>query len=369
MHLKRFKGKEMHDVMRQVREELGPTALILHTKPTRPRGLLRFLRGTRVELVAAVDVPETPVQGSGLRPSPADVPRGSAPPSRTPASDELRAALGELKALVLRQGGARLLPPALAASWERLVGAGVEESLVFRVLDALARDGEGRLSDPTALGGALEDAIATLVRVGGCPLPPRPGVLALVGPAGAGKTTALAKLASHAHLAGIKTEILSLDGANLGATGYLDTLSRILGVPYVLAPTREALARELERERARGLVLVDTPGVSARDGRGLQALGELLRACRATEVHLVVSATSKAADALAAVRAFAPLPTTHLLFSRLDETTSCGSLLGVSVEGGLPLSYFGTGREVPNDIQPAAARELARRVLRGDHDR
>jgi flagellar biosynthesis protein FlhF len=114
---------------------------------------------------------------------------------------------------------------------------------------------------------------------------------------------------------------------------------------------------------------VDTPGVSARDGRGLQELGGLLRSCRAKEVHLVLSATSKAADALAAVRPFAPLGTTHLLFSRLDETTSFGSLLGVSVESGLPLSYFGTGREVPNDIQPAAARELARRVLRGDQAR
>jgi flagellar biosynthesis protein FlhF len=132
-------------------------------------------------------------------------------------------------------------------------------------------------------------------------------------------------------------------------------------MPCALAATCAAPARQ----RGRALALVDTPGVSARDGRGLAALAGLLGPCGASEIHLVLPATSKAADALVAVRAFAPLGVTHLLLSRMDETVSPGSLLSVSIEGGLPLSYFGVGREVPNDVQPATARELARRILHG----
>jgi flagellar biosynthesis GTPase FlhF len=37
----------------------------------------------------------------------------------------------------------------------------------------------------------------------------------------------------------------------------------------------------------------------------------------------------------------------------------------VAAEVGLPLSYFGTGPEVPDDVAPVTIVELARRVLDG----
>jgi len=60
MHLKWFKGRAFTDVMRRVREELGPEAVILHSKSVHPWGPLRFLGGSRVEILAAVDRPEAP---------------------------------------------------------------------------------------------------------------------------------------------------------------------------------------------------------------------------------------------------------------------------------------------------------------------
>ena len=115
-----------------------------------------------------------------------------------------------------------------------------------------------------------------------------------------------------------------------------------------------------------GLALVDTPGLSPRDDRGLTRLHGFLRAARPNQVHLTIPATTKTEDALAVVRAYAPLGVTHLCLTRLDESGTCGSLITVRVASGLPVSYLGTGREIPHDIRPATARDLARRALGGD---
>ncbi len=358
MHLKRFKGAELPDVMRRVRDELGPEAVILHTKPSRPRGLLRFFRGAGVEILAAVDRSEASLSREPGAPRPT-----------VPAWEGVRAELGEIKTLLLRFGGGRLLPAALVPGYERLLAAGVEESLARRIVEALPQpEPADRPMTPEALGRALEESAAGMIRVADPSQASRPAVVALVGPTGSGKTTTLAKLAARSLLAGAKTEILSLDDAGLGVSGHLEALSTILGVPYALALTTEELSRALEGSRARGLILVDTPGVSLRDEAGLARLRDLLRTARPSEVHLVLSATSKTADALAAIRAFGVLGSTHLLFTRLDETVSYGSLLSVSIASGLPLSYFGIGREIPNDIRPASGRDLARLALRGERE-
>lgn len=81
------------------------------------------------------------------------------------------------------------------------------------------------------------------------------------------------------------------------------------------------------------------------------------------------SATSNGSDTRAAVRAFAAVGVTHLLFTHLDETASCASVIDACIESGLPLSYVGTGRDIPGDLDPdpAEPRRLIRRTLQGAH--
>jgi flagellar biosynthesis GTPase FlhF len=106
---------------------------------------------------------------------------------------------------------------------------------------------------------------------------------------------------------------------------------------------------------ARACVLVDSPGVGPENRQGLRHLQGM------------VSATSKAPDTRAAVRAFATAGVTHLLFTHLDETASCASVIDACIESGLPLSYVGTGRDIPGDLDPAEPRRLIRRTLQGAH--
>jgi flagellar biosynthesis protein FlhF len=316
---------------------------------------MRLVRGGGVEILAARDRRDP----DRLAVS-ASVPQGGAAPA-----DTLRAEVAALRKLFVQFGGGRLLPPSLGPFYERLVSGGVEPSLALRLLAELpaARQGEGD-SEPVLPEREVDDALAGLIRT--IDPAPRPGAarLALVGPAGAGKTTTLAQLAARAQIGGGRTDILNLDGSGFGVPALLETFAAILDVPYAAALTEEDLLEKVRRAPGSGLTLIDTPGLGPGDGAGLARLRDLLRAARADEVHLVLPATSKTADALAAVRAFSALGVSHLLFTHLDETSSCGSVLTVSVETGLALSYFGTGREIPGDLLPAAAREVVQRTLR-----
>jgi flagellar biosynthesis protein FlhF len=274
--------------------------------------------------------------------------------------------VAELRDLLIRLSGARALPPMFAPFYTWLLRSGVEETLAFRILEAVSpADAHGQPLSAEQVSRVIEDRMTELVRVADVSLAPRDATVAFVGPAGAGKTTTLCKLAVHAYLAGATVDVLSLDDHGFGAAGPLEALSAILGVPYQQAATPDELAGVLERGLLRDVTVIDTPGVSPRDDAGVARLERMLRLARPTAVHLVLSATTKIDDALAAVNGFGRLGITHVLFSKLDETSTYGSVFSVGVLSGVPLSYFATGREIPNDIKPATARELARYVVRG----
>lgn len=351
MHLKRYSGPSVGDVMRRIREELGPEAVILHTRPAPARGALRFVGGRGVEILAAVD--RDRAEPGGVTP-PSGGPRRAAP------GDDLRADIADIKRLLVRLSGGRALPPGGAAVAAGLLAAGLEEGLAHAVVAALPPD---ELAAPEgALLEALLSVLADAVAIAPGSLHPRVAAVAVVGPPGAGKSTLVAKLAAHAHLRGGAVRILSADPGCLGAPSPLETFARILGVPFAPVDGPAALARAVPAAGARSaLDLLDTPGLGAGEA-GDAALGALLRAARPTEVHAVLGATQKPADAVPVLRRARALGATHLALTRLDETRSPGSVLEVAREAGLPLSYFGTGRDVPDDLQPASLLELARRL-------
>jgi flagellar biosynthesis protein FlhF len=374
MQLKRFRGRHLPEVMRQIRAELGPEAVILHTKHG-PGGLSRFLGGSSVEVLAAVDHPSgpgspapagaeaaraAPVAGRAAEGSAPRIPPGSID-ARRESRDGIDAQLRELRRLLLRFGGVSAVDAALRPLYGRLVAAGFEDSLAYAIVSTLADGAAG----PEASIETLQGALGSLVRVDSPPLGLRAGVVALVGPSGAGKTTTLAKLAALAHLDGAAVQLISLDDGALGAPSPLETFAAIMGAAHATAQTPEEVARAARGAARRGLVLVDSPGLGPRQSGAVTGLDALLRAAGTTEVHLVLPATMKASDALAAVRGFAPVGPSHLLFTRLDETTELGTLVSVGAAAGLPLSYVSTGREVPTDIERATIRTLVTRALQG----
>src|SRR6185503_9373554 len=114
---------------------------------------------------------------------------------------------------------------------------------------------------------------------------------------GAGKTTTLIKLAARYGLACRRpVQILTADVFRVAAAEQLRSLAAILGIGCDVAETPRALAQLLDQHRAKELLFIDTPGLSAREMNDGVDLARLLASHPAIDTHLVLAASMKPAD-------------------------------------------------------------------------
>jgi flagellar biosynthesis protein FlhF len=89
----------------------------------------------------------------------------------------------------------------------------------------------------------------------------------------------------------------------------------------------------------------------------------MLAEAQADEVHLVLSAVSSIASLKKTAKRFIEVGATAIVLTKLDEATGLGNLLPLLRSCRLPLSYLTNGQNVPDDIEAADCRKLARVVL------
>ena len=400
MKIKRFVAPDMRQAMREVREEQGPEAVILSTR--------RLDEG--IELIAAIDYDEALVREAARHgashDAPAPMPAAAEPAVAPPVPPELRAAQRDL-ATRLSRAPAVAAPASEVPAIRPLMERAAQDTTQMRAelgslremlempLSSLAwNDMERRqplrarvLREMTRLGiepdvaralvAGLPDQInaeqarylplgmlSRSVVVSGRGLPSdEPGVTALVGPTGVGKTTTIAKLAARAVMrhGADQVALVSTDHYRIGAAAQLEHYGRLLGVRVYPAYDADSLRKVLEMLHGRHTVLIDTAGVAASDPRLAQQMAILadasaLRAC------LVLAANAQAQALDAAVSAYLPLKPRACILTKLDEAPNLGGALSAVIRHRLPLDYTTDGQRVPEDIATADARVLVCRA-------
>lgn len=286
--------------------------------------------------------------------------------------DELKGMMGRLQ----KQGmppSQLALPPAMLSLYGDLVSNDLEPMLALRLCEFAQRslmEQEGHddadVIDPEKARLFLRRVIADYIPVAS-PIQLEPGktqVAVLVGPTGVGKTTTLAKLAAYAQLhLKQKVALVTLDTYRLAAVDQLQEYARILQVPLHVALTVEDLRSAMRFYQDRSLVLVDTPGHSPKDETMLAQLRTFLDELPNCETHLVLSATTKPRDLAEIAQRYEALKPTRMIFTKLDETSTYGPLLGTLVRVKRPLSYLATGQEVPEALEMATSRRVADLIL------
>lgn len=319
MPVKRYRRKTLQDALRAVREEMGPDALVLSTHDVATRGFRGWFGGREIEITAAGE----PREMSGTRHSTAERPVGR--PSEAPATDTLTA---------------------------RLEAAGLDHDTAQAVIAAHPA-ARRRGASAETLRDAIASHLSPLAAVDQDYAP----IEVFVGPPGVGKTTTIAKIAAQARARqGRRLSMLAADGFRVGAVEQLRLYADILGAPFAVART----AGELESaiERGRGPLLLDTAGRSPRD-EASRDMFRLLASRPDVRTHLVLSATTSRDLVRRIVDRFAEANPTRVVVTRVDEAESLGPMVPVLQEHGLPVSYLGTGQNVPDDLERATPAVLA----------
>jgi signal recognition particle GTPase len=249
-----------------------------------------------------------------------------------------------------------------------LVAGDVDPVLAERLVsDALGGLSVGKKRSRAALINAVAQALPGLA-------PDTPGehdlpgkkVVAFVGPTGVGKTTSIAKLAAHLALGRKKKIILfSLDGYRIGAVEQLRTYAGLIGVPFRFVSQVSELPGLIADNGRRDYILIDTAGRGRKDMHAMDHLADFLSNAGYIDRHLVMSASMKPSDMRRVQEQFDVCRPDHLLFTKLDETSTPGPILNELARTKKNFSYYTDGQRVPDDLHVAARGRIMDLVLNG----
>jgi flagellar biosynthesis protein FlhF len=364
MKIKRYEAAEMRLALRQVRDELGPDAVILSSRRL----------GDRVEVTVAMDYD---VESAGtVEKSAAPALCGTAARTAAPAiealqnriaatatvdndgfGDELRTLRRMLETQVAQLAWndlARRAPLSVEVLRE-LAELGFAHDVAARVADRLPQD-----LDLTRARRLAISRLADELGVTGDRWMEYGGIVALVGSTGVGKTTTLAKLAARWVLRHGQRSLalISTDSLRFGAHEQVLRFARLLGVPGYAVDDLTELPALLERLAERKLILIDTAGMSQRDERWAAMLAQLSGACKRMDIALTLAANAQAGTIEEIVARCASFKPTSCVVTKLDEATSLGGTLSSLIRTGLPASYVSDGQRIPEDLRPARSFDL-----------
>jgi len=392
----------MRSALAQVREALGPDAVILSSGRV----------GSDVEVVAAIDMEVAqavasapPVRSYAARAAETAVRAASAPPAEArhaellkqrrsssqiseslaptiaaaqatqtpapaptaaPGQDALASEMKDMRRMLESQlatlawNDLSRRSPIQAAMLKELAQIGITRDLA----DSLVRKIPGELSFSAARRFALA-TIARTLRVTGDRWLEKGGVVAFAGPAGAGKTTLLAKLAARWVLRhgprGVA--IVSADAVRIGAHEQMHMLGRLLGVTTHNVFDVAELPELLYELRGCQFIMIDTAGASPRDPELARRLRLLRQLSASIETALVLPASTQAGAIDEVIQRFELAQPSACVITKVDEAVSLGGVLSALVRHKLPAAYVSDGQRVPEDLSPARAHTLVSRAV------
>ena len=390
MRMKLFTAPDMREGIRQIREELGPDAIILSSQKT----------AQGIEIAAAIDYDDQEPGAAHSGPAHRQVaaaPRSfdqayhsslltesqrvreeaqisAGEPGLTPADGSVPDSAMEQLGNEIRGLRGLLLHQLSSLAWSDLERRHpVRASVLRRLMDlGLSRRVGGLLVEkiPETLSSkaAWHRALALLAHA--IPIQPTDlmdegGVIALLGPTGVGKTTAAAKLAARFALQNgpRSVALITTDSYRIGAHEQLRTFAQIMDIPLRVAHDEASLGQALGHFYDRRLVLIDTAGMSQRDVRFSEQIKLIGGGSPLVRNYLVVSSTTQMLAVEQAIKAFTAARIDACVITKLDETTSLGGTMSALITHRVPAAYLGDGQRVPEDLSIATAHGLVTKAV------
>ncbi|MBU3202979.1 flagellar biosynthesis protein FlhF [Clostridium algidicarnis] len=193
------------------------------------------------------------------------------------------------------------------------------------------------------------------------------GKVIFVGPTGVGKTTTIAKLAGKLSLIEKKkVGLITLDTYRIGAVDQLRTYADIMGIDFKVVMNQKEMKEALKSMENMDTILIDTTGRSSKNIMQISELRSYINKIDEARIYLVLSCTTKDKDIDFITEAYKILKYNNVIITKLDETSSYGSILQILNKSSKPLSLVSTGQNVPDDIKVLSKEELLKLIFQED---
>jgi flagellar biosynthesis protein FlhF len=394
MKIKRFIDTDMRHVLRRVREEQGPDAVILSNR--------RVDGG--IEVITAVDYDEALVQqalGSDVDFSEFDTDLPAASESSANSTNEKASSVEVLSAdlrhadeveeqsrrvnapdddglqepsIVQMQSDISSLRDLLETQlsglvWKDKSRRSPKQAQMLRNLSrlGLAPDIAGTIVNRTApvdnQKALWREPLVTLTQtipIAEDELLTKGGVAALIGPTGVGKTTTIAKMAARYAMEYGSDDIalVCADAYRIGAKEHLMAFANIIGTKVHAASTPDEMTLLLERLKGKKLVLVDTEGVSQRDIDLSARLAAFGSNADRISFYLTLSAASQESGLDETIRRFSNVPLAGAIVTKIDEAGQLGCIMSALIRHNLPMTFLSDGQRIPDDLHRAQKKRL-----------
>lgn len=245
--------------------------------------------------------------------------------------------------------------PEKAVVWGQLLKLGIQPEVAESILSELAAKGDSHCNF-VAMNSLLESRIQTFDRditVDG-------GVVALVGPTGAGKTTTIGKLATRYVLehGSDSVAVISTDSYRVAGQEQLRVMANLLNITMRSVDRNNSLSQILHSLRHKKLILIDTAGYGNDEQRLSQQRNMLNELGGDVKTLLVLPANNQAEVLQANVARYKSDNLIGCVITKLDESLNVGASMSIAIQYELPIAFTTAGQEIPEDIDLPKVPEL-----------
>ena len=248
----------------------------------------------------------------------------------------------------------------------------VEEKYANQIIDEADKNRKPNLPFDYILANVYQKMILKFGKADGItPAENGPKTLIFMGPTGVGKTTTIAKIASHfAVEEKKKIAMLTADTFRIAAAEQLRTYANILEVPFRVIYTEEELKTAISDFKDYDYIFVDTTGHSHQNEELLEKMKKLLATAAEageSQAFLVLSTTTKYRDLQRISSSYKEIADYQLILTKLDETSTLGSLLNLKLFTDADIAYVTCGQNVPDDIEQFNPQKAVKQLLSTKH--
>ena len=422
MDLKRYRVNNIQEALQLIKKDLGPEAVIVSTRQVKEgKGTFGLFGKTVLEVTAALDQEQKsapaktppPAQAAaavayGIKDQETQSSSNVVPFRSTSTKDsqslilpiqkdvqELKESIDEIKIKTATYGDHVInqlkhelgemrhmlhmivsqsvhhddlhLPENLMILFQQMKFGGLEEKFARRVvLEAQKNISEEDLQNFSYVKIFLARMLMKIIKTtnGIENIEQSQKIVSLIGPTGVGKTTTAAKICSEQILQyKRKVALITVDTMRIAAVEQLRAYAKVINVPLSIVSDKVELDRAISSYADYDVIVIDTGGCSQRDETQMFELRDIFDERGRLHNILVLSATTKDSDTNEITRKFGSMPLDSIVFTKLDESLSYGSIFNHAIRFKKPVSYLTTGQNVPEDIELATKERLVDLLL------